>query len=232
VDTDPYIPNEATPDGQGVNWYINQNQFFRQIRNFVFDMTEMPLKTDDHNQPLVPTGLHWQVSQACSLQNLLFKMPTTSGGKKPTHVGIFTENGSGGFVSDLVFEGGAIGWRVGSQQYTARGLKFTNCITAIQMIWDWGFNFQDIEVNGGSIGLNISGKGGLTGQGIGSISLIDSAIKNVPIGILTRESSTDAPNIVIDNTDFSGVNAPVQTDNGKTLLSGKSLFISLFSNLR
>jgi len=182
----------------------------------------MPLKTDEHGQPLVPTGIHWQVSQACSLQNLLFKMPESKGKDSTTHVGIFTENGSGGFVSDLEFQGGAIGWRVGSQQYTARGLKFTNCVTSIQMVWDWGFNWQDIEVNGGSIALNISGKGGLTGQGIGSISLIDSSINNVPIGILTRKSSAgDAPNIVIDNTAFTGVNAPVQVENGDTLLSGK-----------
>ncbi|KAL2198358.1 pectate lyase superfamily protein-domain-containing protein, partial [Corynascus similis CBS 632.67] len=182
MDTDPYIPNEAMPDGTGVNWYINQNQFFRQIRNFVFDLTEMPLETNENGQALVPTGIHWQVSQACSLQNLLFKMPEATTDDSITHVGIFTENGSGGFVSDLEFQGGAIGWRVGSQQYTARGLKFTNCITSIQMVWDWGFNWQDIEVNGGSIALNISGKGGVTGQGIGSISLIDSSINNVPVG--------------------------------------------------
>lgn len=181
----------------------------------------MPLKTDEHNQPLVPTGIHWQVSQACSLQNLHFKMPVASdGGDTPTHVGIFTENGSGGFVSDLTFEGGAIGWRVGSQQYTARGLKFSNCITSIQMIWDWGFNWQDIEIDGGTIGLNISGKGGLTGQGVGSVSLIDSSVKNVAIGIMTRESATDPPNIVIDNTEFVGVSAPVRAENGNAIISG------------
>ncbi|KAL6885716.1 pectate lyase superfamily domain-containing protein [Trichoderma evansii] len=194
LDTDPYIPNEAQPDARG--------------------------STDENGQSLAPTGVHWQVSQACSLQNLHFKMPTASDSNKPTHVGIFMENGSGGFVSDLTFEGGAIGWRAGSQQYTARGLKSKNCITAIQMIWDWGFNWQDIEIYGGSIGLNITSKGGLLAQGIGSISIIDSTIKNVPVGILTRESSVDAPNIVLDNVEFSGVSIPVQADGGKALLSG------------
>ena len=140
----------------------------------------MPLKTDDNGQKLVPTGIHWQVAQGTSLQNLRFKMPTAQAGKNITHVGIFTENGSGGFVSDLTFEGGAIGWRVGSQQYTARGLKFTNCITAVQMIWDWGFNWQQIEITGGTIAFNISGKGGLTGQGIGSTSII--GMSGCPIG--------------------------------------------------
>lgn len=82
-----------------VNRYVNQNQFFRQIRNFIFDLTQMPNATDDNDQPLVPTGIYWQVAQATSLQNLIFNMPTTS---TTTAVGIFMENGSGGFVLDLV----------------------------------------------------------------------------------------------------------------------------------
>lgn len=61
----------------------------------------MPLATDDNDQSLVPTGIHWQVSQACSLQNLVFNMPSATDNEKATHVGIFMENGSGGFVSDL-----------------------------------------------------------------------------------------------------------------------------------
>lgn len=230
MDVDPYVPNQAQPDGTGVNWYINQNQFFRQIRNFVFDLTEMPSATDDRGQKLVPTGLHWQVSQATSLQNLLFKMPTASAaGDNLTHVGIFTENGSGGFVSNLEFEGGAIGWRVGSQQYTAIGLKFTNCVTAVQMIWDWGFNWQRIEINGGTIGFNISGKGGIDKQGIGSVSIIDSTIKDTPIGILTGANVTAAPNIVIDNTEFTNVGAIVQDTDGDVLLAGGSEKVDLWA---
>ncbi|GAW26432.1 putative exo-beta- -glucanase [Rosellinia necatrix] len=230
IDVDPYVPNQAQPDGTGVNWYVNQNQFFRQIRNFVFDLTEMPSATDEHGQKLVPTGLHWQVSQATSLQNLLFKMPTTAkSGGNVTHVGIFTENGSGGFVSDLEFEGGAIGWRVGSQQYTAIGLKFTNCVTAVQMIWDWGFNWQRIEINGGTVAFNISGKGGIDKQGIGSISVIDSTINNTPIGILTNADNTTAPNIVIDNTQFTNVGAIVQATTGDVLLAGGSKTVDLWA---
>ncbi|KAK0732416.1 pectate lyase superfamily protein-domain-containing protein, partial [Apiosordaria backusii] len=198
MDVNPYIP------GSGINWYIPQNQFFRQIRNFVFDLTSMPAATDENGQPLVPTGIHWQVSQACTLQNLLFRMPTADdlGGKSPTHVGIFTENGSGGFVSDLVFEGGAIGWRVGSQQYTATSLQFRNCSTAVDMVWDWGFNWHKIEIDGGSIGFNISGIGGLNDQGIGSVSIIDSVVKNVPIGLL---AAPRAANVILDNTVFTNV---------------------------
>jgi glucan 1,3-beta-glucosidase len=40
IDSDPYIPN-----GGGANWYTNQNNFFRQIRNFVIDLTSLPSNT-------------------------------------------------------------------------------------------------------------------------------------------------------------------------------------------
>ncbi|TRX94651.1 hypothetical protein FHL15_004423 [Xylaria flabelliformis] len=212
-DVDPYIPG-----GSGSQWYINQNQFFRQIRNFRFDLKNMPESTAENDQELVPTGIHWQVSQATSLQNLIFDMPTSS---TTTAVGIFTENGSGGFVSDLVFNGGNIGWRAGSQQYTARNLEFNQCNTAVQMVWDWGWNWQQITVNGGSIAFNISGIGGDTGQGIGSVSIIDSTITDTRVGVLTNSRDT-SPNIVLDNTVFSNVASPVMVEGGGTLLSGNS----------
>ncbi|EEH35016.2 glucan 1,3-beta-glucosidase [Paracoccidioides lutzii Pb01] len=225
-DTDPYVPG-----GNGQNWYINQNQFFRQIRNFIFDLTEMPLTTDDNDQPLVPTGIHWQVSQACSLQNLVFNMPEATDDNKVTHVGIFMENGSGGFVSDLEFNGGNIGWRAGSQQYTAMNLKFNGCLTAVQMIWSWGFNWQRIEVDGGAIAFNISGRGGSTGQGIGSVSIIDSWISNCPIAILTntrKDGVNGAPNIVIDNLAMYNVGTTVQSDTGDVILKSTD-FVKLWA---
>ncbi|KAI0205630.1 pectin lyase fold/virulence factor [Astrocystis sublimbata] len=202
-DVDPYIPGASRQQ-----WYINQNQFFRQIRNFRFDLKDMPESTAENDQDLVPTGIHWQVSQATSLQNLVFDMPTTS---TTTAVGIFTENGSGGFVSDLEFNGGNIGWRAGSQQYTARNL----------MVWDWGWAWQQITVNGGSIGFNISGVGGDEGQGIGSVSIIDSTISDVGVGVLTNGLAT-SPNIVLDNTVFENVQSPVMVQGGRTILSGNS----------
>ena len=57
IDCDPYIPG-----GDGANWYINQNQFFRQIRNFIFDMTAMPFWAQDGDQFYAPTGIHWYVT--------------------------------------------------------------------------------------------------------------------------------------------------------------------------
>lgn len=143
-------------------------------------------------------------------------MPTDNG--KGTHVGIFMENGSGGFVSDLEFHGGAIGWRAGTQQYTARNLKFRGCTQAVQMIWDWGFNWQQIDVDGGSVGFNISGKGGITNQGVGSVSFIDCKFSNVPTAILTDDGTDAPPNMVIDNLVANNVGAIVKTTGGHILV--------------
>jgi glucan 1,3-beta-glucosidase len=87
IDTDPYIP-----DTNGTQWYINQNQFYRQIRNFIIDLTGMSLSNTQDGQTYVPTGIHWQVAQATSLQNIDFVMPISDSSGETTAVGIFMEN--------------------------------------------------------------------------------------------------------------------------------------------
>jgi glucan 1,3-beta-glucosidase len=99
LDSDPY-------ESDGSNWYTNQNNFFRAIRNFVIDTTAMPLQAG--------TGIHWQVAQASSLVNIHFEMTQAAGNR---HQGIFMDNGSGGFMSDLTFNGGEFGMWVGYVQH-------------------------------------------------------------------------------------------------------------------
>jgi glucan 1,3-beta-glucosidase len=77
IDSDPY-------DSNGNNFYTNQNNFFRQVRNFVIDLTAMPMTTG--------TGIHWQVAQATSLQNIRFEM-VRGGGSNNKQQGIFMDNG-------------------------------------------------------------------------------------------------------------------------------------------
>ena len=57
-DSDPYLPG-------GVSQYNNVNNFFRQIRNFVVDLTAMPITTG--------TGLHWQVAQVSRMNIYVIK---------------------------------------------------------------------------------------------------------------------------------------------------------------
>jgi glucan 1,3-beta-glucosidase len=49
--------------------------------------------------------------------------------------GIFMDNGSGGFMCDLVFNGGNIAFFLGNQQFTSRNLTFTNANTCIYLNW-------------------------------------------------------------------------------------------------
>jgi glucan 1,3-beta-glucosidase len=120
----------------------------------------------------MPTGIHWQVAQSTSLQNLDFNMPVSDSTGDTTAVGIYMENGSGGFMSDINFFGGNIGFRAGSQQYTARNLQFTNCLTAISMIWDWGFTWKNIYVDSCYVAIECTNVGGVGNQGTGSITVL------------------------------------------------------------
>lgn len=88
------------------------------------------------------------------------------------------------------------------------------------MVWDWGWTWQQISISQGNIGFNISGAGGDTGQGTGSVSIIDSVFTQTTIGILTNNLPT-SPNIVLDNTVFDSVPSPIVTAVGGTsLISG------------
>ncbi|KAG9238190.1 1,3-beta glucanase [Amylocarpus encephaloides] len=197
IDSDPY-------ENGGANWYTNQNNFFRQIRNFVIDTTAQPLNAG--------TGIHWQVAQATSLQNIVFNM-RTDGGTANAQQGIFMDNGSGGFMTDLTFNGGKFGAFFGNQQFTTRNLKFNKCQTAIYMNWNWAWTFNGLTINNCGIGIDMS-SGGPGAQQVGSVMVVDSTISNTPIGISTSWNAAQGSNgtLIIDNVDFSA-NVPVAVSN-------------------
>jgi len=212
IDSDPY------EDG-GANWYTNQNNFFRQIRNFVIDLTAMP--------PTAGAGIHWQVAQATSLQNIVFNM--IKGGSGNKQQGIFMDNGSGGWMSDLVFNGGNYGMFIGNQQFTTRNLTFNNCNTAVFMNWNWLWNLKSMNINNCQIGVDMSN--GPTNQTVGSVIVQDSKFTATPKGIVTAFSKTgDVPatggTLVIDNCDFTGSTAAVADASGNTILAGGSVVAS------
>ncbi|RAK97354.1 glycoside hydrolase family 55 protein, partial [Aspergillus ibericus CBS 121593] len=216
IDTDPYIPG-----GDGSEWYINQNQFYRQIRNFVLDMTAMNFTNYDAGQEYVPTGIHWQVAQATSMQNIYFDMPESTSEAATTAVGIFMENGSGGFLSDLEFYGGNIGFRAGTQQYTARNLKFTSCLTGVSMIWDWGFTWKNVEFDAVWVAFDCTSVGSEDSQGTGSIAVVDSTFYSVPYAITLRNGGP-YPDIILDNLLVQDSASIVLISGGDTLFEGSS----------
>ncbi|MCJ1359868.1 MAG: hypothetical protein MMC33_009871 [Icmadophila ericetorum] len=213
IDSDPY-------DDDGANWYTNQNNFYRQVRNFVLDITALPA-----NQGAC---IHWQVAQATSLQNIVFNM-VPGNATSNTQSGVWMDNGSGGFMTDLVFNGGGTGAFLGNQQFTTRNLTFNNVQTAIYMNWNWVWNFKSLSINNCGVGLNMS-SGGFN-QSVGSIIIQDSVLTNTPIGILTEyNKAQNVPvtggTLILDNVDFTGSQTAVSDASGGTVLAGGSKIAS------
>jgi glucan 1,3-beta-glucosidase len=218
-DSDIYIPAAA-----GNEWYANQNNFYRQVRNFIVDMTTAPLNT---------AGIHWQVAQATSLQNMVFNMiPANTTGNNQQ--GIFMENGSGGFMSDLTFNGGAIGAFLGNQQFTSRNMVFNGCGTAIYMNFDWVWTFHELNITNCNIGIDMT-SGGFVNQATGSVVVIDSII-SAGIGITTPytpgySSPQAAGTLVLENVDFTGSPTAIAVAGGtnpRVILTGGQ-FVGLFA---
>ncbi|KAK9781755.1 putative Exo-beta-1,3-glucanae [Seiridium cardinale] len=199
----------------GLGWGAT-NVFWRQIRNFVIDMTDIPASRAVY-------GVHWAVSQATSLQNIVFQMSSAAGTQ---HAGLFIEEGSGGFVTDLVFYGGLYGLNVGNQQYTMRNLTFYNSVTAIRQIWDWGWTYSGISINNCQVGLNLTSLRADKSQDVGSVVLYDSQITNTPVGIWTaRNRTSTAPSggsLVLENVALNNVGIAVQGFHNETILAGSS----------
>ena len=207
IDSDPY------EDG-GANWYTNQNNFFRQVRNFVIDLTGMPSS--------MGAGIHWQVAQATSLQNIRFEM-VKGGGEANKQQGVFMDNGSGGFMTDLTFNGGNYGMFLGNQQFTTRNLTFNNCGTAVYMNWNWLWNLKSLSINNCGVGVNMSNTP--SNMTVGSVILQDSTFTGTPTGVITAYQKTGGTpvtgnTLIIDNCDFSGCPAAVVDVKGSTILKG------------
>lgn len=209
IDSDPYT------DG-GDNWYTNQNNFFRSVRNLVVDLTGMPKSTG--------AGIHWQVGQATDMQNIRFDM-VKGGDSENKQQGIFMDNGSGGYMADLVFNGGNYGMFAGNQQFTSRNLTFNDCNTAVFMNWNWAWTFKSININNCRAGLNMSNSP--QNQTVGSVLLLDSKLTNTPSGVVTAWTKDSIPigggALVLDNVDFTGSKVAVAGVDGETILAGGSL---------
>ena len=75
IDGDPYV-------GSSEAWG-STNVFYRQVKNFILDMTSIPSSSSVN-------ALHWPTAQATSLQNLVFRL---SDAPQTQHVGLFIEDG-------------------------------------------------------------------------------------------------------------------------------------------
>ncbi|KAL4258481.1 Polygalacturonase QRT3-like protein [Pleurotus pulmonarius] len=214
IDADPYIPG-----GNGAQWYTNQNNFFRSVRNFVIDTRRMPAGATG-------TGIHWQVAQATSLMNIVFQLSTAAGN---AHQGIWMENGSGGYMGDMVFNGGKFGMWVGNQQFTVRNVTMNNADTAIFGLWNWGWTFQGVTINNCQVGFDLS-TGGVTQetQTVGAEAIIDAVVTNTPIFVRTSQPSNGrlGGSLVLNNIRLNNVPVAVGVAGGATVLNGGTTTIT------
>eukprot|EP01089_Gocevia_fonbrunei_P022069 TRINITY_DN8780_c0_g1_i1.p1 TRINITY_DN8780_c0_g1~~TRINITY_DN8780_c0_g1_i1.p1 ORF type:complete len:645 (+),score=135.82 TRINITY_DN8780_c0_g1_i1:123-2057(+) len=206
IQTDPY-------DSHGNSWWINQDNFYRQVRNFKIDLTRCPPHVNC-------VGIHWQIAQATSITNVVFEMSRQSGNQ---HQGIWMENGSGGFFSDLIFYGGKNALWVGNQQFTSRNLTIHSAATAIYMNWNWGWTFKTLTISNCQVGLDMTA-GKPSAQDVGSVVLLDINISNTPVGVLTSTSTNTQPKasgtLLIDNAKLTNVQTAVRSSTGATILNG------------
>ncbi|KAH7925008.1 glycoside hydrolase family 55 protein [Leucogyrophana mollusca] len=213
IDADPYIPG-----GAGAQWFINQDSFFRSVRNIVIDLRQMPAAA-----PAI--GLHWQVSQATSLMNVVVEMSTANGTQ---HQGLFMENGSGGFMGDIVFNGGKSGITVGNQQFTVRNLTVNDAVVGEVTDWYVGWTYQGVTINNCQIGFNLT-TGGTTSatQTVGSEAIIDAVVTDTPVFISNSVASngTLAGSLVLNNIVLENVPVAVGVLNGDVVLPGGTTHI-------
>ncbi|KAJ7632168.1 exo-beta-1,3-glucanase [Roridomyces roridus] len=219
IDVDPYIPG-----GGGAQWYTNQiaqhRDSFRSVRNFVIDVTRVPATLSQG------TGIHWQVAQGTSLINIVVQMSTAA---NTAHQGIWMENGSGGFISDLVFNGGKFGMWVGNQQFTARNITVNNAQTGVFVNWDWSWTYQNFSFNNCQVGFDLATGGGAATQTAGAVTIIDSSATNTPIFVRTATTSTSlisAGSLVLNNIKLTNVPTAVGVVGGSTVLTGGTTTIA------
>ncbi|KAK4135130.1 glycoside hydrolase family 55 protein [Trichocladium antarcticum] len=216
---------KATPDFEGA-WLLDTNQyqpagdlawgatnvFWRQVANLVLDLSGVAPETK-------MVGLHWPSSQSTSLSNMVFKMSEEKGNQ---HQGLFIEQGSGGYIGDLVFYGGAQALSVGNQQFTMRNISIHNAETAIQQLWSWGWTYQGVSINNCEVGFDFTAStdGNL---GVGSITILDSEIKDTPIGITFGAAAATGPavanNFIFENVRLDNVATAIRGPQG-TVLAG------------
>ncbi|KAK8044972.1 exo-1-3-beta-D-glucanase [Apiospora rasikravindrae] len=211
IETDVYEEN-----ANGGEWYINQSNFYRQVRNFVIDIQDTTTAS--------VAGLHWQVAQSTSLTNVHVYAPTS---EDTTAMGMFTENGSSetsptGFMGECSFNGGAYGIYGGNQQYTVRSFSFhEQTKAAICLIWDWGWTWSNLFITDTPIGILLLNPDDKSAQPAGSIYVMDSSFASVGAVLHANAQSKtilDSSIITLDNIGVADVGAMVTFEGDGLLL--------------
>jgi len=141
----------------------------------------------------------------------VFNMPLNSTG----HTGItMPEGGSGTYMGDLKFYGGAVGLAMSNQQYMVKNVAFQGCTTAVVVSHCFDCMFQGCSFSNVGTGIDMSRSGN---NNIGSVVVLDSVGSNVGVLVNTIDSGTADRSLVLENVQNSGITVAVK---GATVLSG------------
>ncbi|KXJ84885.1 pectate lyase superfamily protein-domain-containing protein [Microdochium bolleyi] len=157
---------------RNAEWYIGGastgSSAYRNIRNLVIDIRGVP-------QDASMAGIHWQASHASSVESVDVYMADGTRHAETTHVGIYVENGIGGFLGDLVF-GVTYSGIIASGAKIAIGVLGTETLSS---------TLQDVVVSGCQVGISVVPG---TGEGITSLSITDMRLHDTAIGIAVNEA--------------------------------------------
>ncbi|KAG2413903.1 hypothetical protein HFD88_003093 [Aspergillus terreus] len=176
--------------------------FYMGIRNVVLDSTEVDAGSHF-------TLLDWTVSQATQLTNVVFNMPT----KGSNHVGLTTQYdyNSNIIVSDLTFNGGAVGMHLSGQQWVFRNLKFRGTLTGV-IAGGTNIVFLGCSFEAGDVAIKADSTSG-------SLTVIDSTGSNMRTFITSNDSHSAGNAIILDNVENSGETVKL---GDKVVLSGRT----------
>ncbi|KAI9645912.1 hypothetical protein NHQ30_005349 [Ciborinia camelliae] len=188
----------------------DQSNFYRQVRNLLIDIEDTTTAS--------VAGLHWQVAQATSLTNVYVTASVAAG---TTQMGMFIENGSGGFMSDCTLFGGQYGIYGGNQQYTVRAFQISSQSTAaIALVWDWGWTWSGLYLKGTPVGISLINPADPSGQQAGSTYVMDTIFDGVATAIeanFVQSTILETSIITLDNIGVLNVDTMVAFSNGDFL---------------
>lgn len=132
-----------------------------------------------------------------------------------------TDDNLGGMLlfTDLVFNGGLNAFSMHISQIVARNLKFNNCVNGIVFDALWSFAATQLHFNNCETGINnVAGKG--------TITLVDSSMKNTKVGIASNFGASNARpasnSIIIENLEAENVPIIVKNAGNAADLTGPS----------
>jgi glucan 1,3-beta-glucosidase len=187
--------------------------FYVGIKNLVLDSTAV-------NPATSFTLLDWSVSQATQLTNTAFHMSPGS-----AHTGVSTpEGGSGTYMGNLDFVGGAVGINHNNQQYSIKDVTFTGCKTGVLISHGFDIVFQGLQFSNCELGVNAT-TGGV--GNVGSFALVDSVASNVGTLVLTKSQNITTGNVTTTTGDDSIVIDNLQVQNvDKTVVAGSQTILT------